>query len=255
MAVKPFVTPDNERSFSALIDRAIIETGKTQAFLSAISYANLTVRECQALGLFAQDLIEDGVVADASPFIWPRPTDFRSLRLVQYNTTKTFPKYRMPGRGKNQNPDAYYYASSGNFNFWGIGIGEQLNTGIYYWAKPLIYFARLGVVTTSFPNGPYADREAYYDTLANEWKYLDDDGLSYVSTINDDDEEELRRGNASNWLTREWFDLISEGVKAKLFKQYGDARAPLSYALYKEGQRTLALTSGSEAETFNVIDE
>jgi hypothetical protein len=254
MTIRPFNTPLNERSFSGLIDRCVLETGKTQALLSAIQYANLTIRECQSLGLFAQDSVEDQVLATTAPFTWTRPNNLRSLRVVQYNTSKTYPKFRLPGRGKNRTEDSFFYASSGYFMFQGVIANELINYMAYMWCKPLVYAAFLGAVTTSYPGGPYPVREAYYNTTDETWYYLNDDADAYVTTISDTAEELLRRNSAAHWLILDWFDLVLEGTKAKLFKQYNDERAIASYALYKQGQKILQNTSGAEVESFEVVD-
>lgn len=254
MTARPFVTPINERSFSGLIDRCVLETGKSGALLTAIQYANLTIRECQALGLFASDLLEDRVLATDAPFSWTRPTNFRSLRLVQYGTSGDYPKFRMPGRGKNDDDTSLFYAAGNYFVFNGVVENEYINYAVYLWAQPLRYFSYVGLDTTAFPGGPYTTRRAYYDIDTATWYYLDTDDTTYVTTLGDTDEELLRRNNASNWLVQDWYDLILEGVKTKLFKQFNDERQSASYALYKQGQQVLRNTSGSEVESFNIVD-
>jgi len=247
MAGTPFLTPANERSFSGLVDRAILETGKQFALLSAIQYANLTIRECQKLGLFAQDLIEDELETDAVPFIWTRPANFRSIRSVKYTLQNVWPKLRLPGKVQHEKLH-YFYGADDYFAFAGLIEGEPIAIAVYYYRKPLLYYGMLGTVTTGFQGGPYSIRPAYYDVEAEEWMYLNVGQTAYVDDLADDDEELLRRTNAMNWLLTDWWDVVLEGVKAKIFKQYNDPRASLSYSLYKEGQRMLQNLAGFEAE-------
>lgn len=247
MAVKPFFTPQNERSFSALVDRVILETGREQAFLSVLQYVNLTVRECQALGLFARDLLEEEVVATANPHILTRPRNWRSLRTVKYDTLSYYPKMVRPGRAIEK-VSAYYYAADDYYAFHGVTVGESIFTAAYYWAKSLQYFAQLGTTTTGFQGGPYNIRPAYFDTYEEEWRYLNGAQTAYVDTLNDDDEEELRRRNSFNWVLDDWWDVVVEGVKAKLFKQYKDERAGAAYASYQNGQEIFKNTMAVEAE-------
>lgn len=252
MVVSLWKTPPNERSFSGLVDQAILETGRTQALLSVVQYVNLTVRECQAFGLFAQDLVEDIVASDASPYIWTRPNFFRSIRAIQYLTQLVYPRLKLPG---NQQADLvhYFYAASDYFVFNGLLSGESLGMACYFWQKPLRYFATFGVNTDKTPLGPYVPRPAYYDMDTEIWMYLNLAGTAYEDTLGDDDEEALRRRNAANWLILNWYDMILEGTKAKLFKQYSDERAVISYANYKAAQDFFRNTTGFEAESFNNV--
>lgn len=248
MAGSPFLTPQNERSFSALVDRVILETGRQQALLSVIQYVNLTVRECQALGLFAQDLLEEEVVATANPHIYTRPTGrYRSLRAVKYDQLNYYPKMIRPGRAI-EGKQAFFYAADNYFAFHGVSVGESIFLANYYWAKPLQYYGMLGTVTTGYPGGPYDNRPAYFNTLDETWYYLNALETAYVTDLGDDDEEELRQSNAMNWVLLQWWDVVVEGVKAKLFKQFKDERAPAAYAAYSNGLEIFRNTMAVEAE-------
>jgi hypothetical protein len=79
-------------------------------------------------------------------------------------------------------------------------------------------------------------------------------GDAYVTTLSNTVEEALRRDNALNWLVMDWFEVILEGTKTKLFKQYGDERQVASYALYKQGQAVLRNTADTGVESFNIVD-
>ena len=47
MTVQAFRTPDNELSFSGLIDKALIQTGRVAQFYQTTGYLNSVIRECQ----------------------------------------------------------------------------------------------------------------------------------------------------------------------------------------------------------------
>ena len=247
MPGQPFVTPQNERSFSALVDGIVLETGRQQALLSIIQYVNLTVRECQALGLFAQDLLEEEEVATANPHIYTRPRNFRSLRTAKYDLLGYYPKMVRPGRAV-QDKTAFYYAADNYYAFHGVQVGESIFVANYYWAKPLRYFGRLGTTTTGYQGGPYDNRPAYFNTDDDTWYYLNVGETAYVDDLADDDEEELRRNNAMNWILTDWWDVVREGVKAKVFKQYKDERASAAYAAYSNGLEIFRNTMAVEAE-------
>lgn len=252
MPGQPFLTPQNERSFSAMVDRIILETGRQQALLSVIQYVNLTVRECQALGLFARDLIEETEVATANPHIFfrPRQSDYgqyRSLRTAKYDLLNYYPKMIRPGRAI-EGKTAYYYAADNYYAFHGVSVGEDIQLASYYWAKPLRYFGRLGTTTTGYVGGPYTNRPAYLDIDTDTWMYLNAGQTAYVNDLADTDEEELRQRNALNWVLEDWWDVVGEGVKAKLFKAFKDERASAAYAAYSEGREILRNTVGIEAE-------
>lgn len=252
MPAQPFLTPQNERSFSALVDRVILETGRREALLSVIQYVNLTVRECQALGLFAQDLIEETIVATANPHIFTRPRgsaygQYRSLRAVKYETLSYYPKMVRPGRAI-EGKTAYFYAADNYYAFHGVQVDENIHLASYYFAKPLRYFAMLGTTTSGFPGGPYTVRPAYLDTDDDTWYYLNGDGDDYTDDLGDDDVEEARQKNAMNWVLESWWDVVVEGVKAKLFKQFKDERASAAYAAYSNGLEIFRNTMAIEAE-------
>lgn len=249
-----FATPQREKSFSGLIDQAIRETGRAGALLAAIQYANLSVRECQAFGLFARDLLEDTFTATANPHIWTRPENLRTLRAVKYQTTQIHPKLKLPGRTQDRHTE-FFYAADDYYAFAGVGVGEVVAYAAYMWQEPLLYCRRLDVLSSDPLTGSYDLREAYFDRKLRTWVYLNDDEDAYVDDLGDDTEEELRRQAASNWLFSDWYDMILEGTKAKLFKGFGDERAVISYANFGNQQKLFQTTVAYEAENFyNVGD-
>lgn len=252
MALPPFITLQNERSFSSLIDRVVTETGKTSSLLSIVAAANMTIRECQTFGLFAQDLLEEDFVADVKPYIWYRPLNFKSIQSVRYAQSLEYPKLRRPGVGKNSTELYYFYAADNYYVFNGTLSNETVHFANYYWRKPLFYNARIDAVTTGFQGGPYPKRPAYYDIAADIWMYLNLAGDAYIAdtppTVYTADQQETKQKNAMNWLLMDWFDLIAEGTKAKILKNFGDERAAASYGLYKSFQKVFLMSNGFEAE-------
>lgn len=245
-----FQTPINEKSFSSLIDAAVLATGKPGSLISITQYANAVIRECQALGLFAQDMLENTLVVpdnQTTVYTWTRPAFFRSLRTVKYAVANVYPKFIKPGR-KALDEDFFYYAADQYFVFSGAKAGENINTATYYWSTPLAYYARNGVVTTSFPGGPYATRPAYYDIAAGVWYYWT--GSVYALTTGVTATDTAYRLLTMNWLVDQWWDLILAGTKAMQFNAAGDPRAGAQFSNYKNMQKLLQNTSSDETEGF-----
>lgn len=253
----PFQTPPNEQSFSSLIDDAVLATGKPGSLISVIQQANLTIRECQGLGLFARDMVEDTLTVDVTPFTWNRPPFFRKLRTANYSKTSNgidgcytrWPKFLMPGKIQNNERD-YFYAADNYFVFNGVCLGELVNTATYYWSAPLQYFGLLGQNTVQYPGGPYNTRLAYFDLDTMIWMYLNAAGNGYVTTTGNPVTDASYQALSTNWLISDWRQLILSGTKAKVFGSSGDSRAAIEYSLYKQTQAELRITSGLEADGF-----
>lgn len=249
----PFATPDNEQSFSSLIDDAVLATGKPMQLVNAVQYANLTVRECQALALFAPDLVEDQLLVPANqsgPYTWTVPTaTFRSLRTVKYANCCVWPELILPGR-KQKGKIHYFYRADNYFVFAGAGASETIKKATYSWRKRLGYYGRLGINTTLFPGGSYSIRPAYYDGDAEKWQYLNTAQDAYIDTTGDPVVDEARQLKATNWLFSDWRDLILSGIKTKIWNAAGDPRAATEYSVYKQTQKILQNTVSYEGEGF-----
>lgn len=246
-----YLTPANERSFSGMIDEIILSTGKTAGLRSAISFANATIRECQTLGLFYRDLVEDQFLATTSPMFWTRPRLLRSVRAFKYLTQCIYPMLRLPGRRLKDEVN-YFYASQDYYALKGVMVGEQVGYAAYMWLTPLVYYQRLNDATL-YAGGPFTPRLAYYDLTAQQWMYLNGGGTAYVTTTGVAATDLLRQKTAMNWLIDDWYDTIAEGTKAKLLKSYNDDRATLSFALYKQLQTAMRNTVGFEAEGVSIV--
>lgn len=248
----PFQTPVNEQSFSSLIDEAIMATGKPGQIISAVQFANLVIKECQALGLFAQDMLEEILAVppgQTSPMTWTRPPRFKSLRTVKYSAADVYPPLALPGK-KQKNKTQYFYAADNYFVFSGAQAGETIKFATYYWQARLAYYGRLGVNTSLFPGAPYAVRPAYLDQDTGLWMYLNGTSDAYVTTLGDVTEEALRRTQATNWLVSDWRDLILSGTKTKMWNSSGDPRGNIEYGVYSKMQKTLQNTTAYEGEDF-----
>lgn len=265
MALLPFRTPSNEQSFSSLVDNAVMATGKPQSLISIVQYANNVIRECQALGLFAADLQEEqevvpvGTDASGSPYTWIVPPLFRSLRTVKYipgdnytvglgNQGPVWPDLILPGKAQ-RNKAWYYYRASNYFAFKGAGDNTTINLAVYSWQPILGYYTIPGLITTSFPGGPYSNRLAYYDTQLMAWQYLLVDN-TYADTTGNPATDEQYQTLSSNWLVSSWYDLILSGTKSKTWTSAGDPRAGAEYSNYKQMQKLLQNTTSYEGEGF-----
>lgn len=259
MAPLPFKTPTNQQSFSGLVDAAVMATGKPASLISIVQYANNVVRECQALGLFADDLVEDTLLVPSTqpmgtPFTWIKPMFFRSLRTIKYLpasglVSDIYPDLILPGK-KQKGKTWLYYSASNYFVFKGVGANDTVATATYYWLSPLGYYAVPGVNTSIFPGGPYTNRLAYFDTILGAWQYLQIDGITYGDTTGNPVTDEQYQIASSNWMTQAWYDLILSGTKSKLWTSAGDPRAGAEYSNYKQQQKLLQNTHGYEGEDF-----
>ena len=71
-------------TFSSAVDDIIIRTGRPDLKQDIIAYVRLTVRECQVLRFFRNDMIEDTLTSDGNVYIWNYPQEFRIIRTVRY---------------------------------------------------------------------------------------------------------------------------------------------------------------------------
>lgn len=66
-------------TFSALIDESILRSQRKDRINDLVSYARSTIRECQVLGFFEQDMIEDSIDVVTLPQTWDRPLNLRAI--------------------------------------------------------------------------------------------------------------------------------------------------------------------------------
>lgn len=205
-------------TFSALIDQALVLAGRGKPARNQLtSYARSSMREAQVDVLFERDIVEDQLIATASPFIWTRPAELRVFRTVRY-PGEIYPKYIIPGK-RQFDLDKFYYAASTYFVFNGVTTGDKLAIAYYSYFKKLVYFEE-------------AARPARYFADLGKWQYLDGNS-NFVDTLGSLVLDEAAQALVTNWMLFDWFDLILEGILAKQFKVITDPRAPSTFALFK----------------------
>lgn len=216
---------EESQTFSALIDTVVQRSGRKDRLPSIIGYARTTIRECLVLDFFDQSLIELQVTVDAVPFIWERPANLRSIlaiRTPHYDrrNKRIFMSERKPGMTVADG-EHYFYLSGNSYAMANLDVGDVLDIAYYEYSKPLVYAANV------------ADRPARFDLETEAWVYHQ----AYDAS---NETRENARDRVTNWLLTFWFELITEGTQAKLYKLVGDdLRMRTSFALYKGGQKDL----------------
>jgi len=213
-------------TFSALIDEVRLRSGRVDRTVDIVSYARTTMRECTVLAEFSQNTIEGTFTSTSLPHILPRPANFRKWEALQYpyfDRQKGFPIYakeQKPGFAQNTDNIYWFYRAGSSFVFNGLSIGDVVKYAFQAYLPKLAYYPLI------------ADRPATFDLETDTWSYHAD--YTGNATLNQQGEDKV-----SNWLLFVWYDLILEGVLAKLYKTVGDERSRSSFALYKQQQKDL----------------
>lgn len=213
-------------TFSSLVDEVILRSQRRDRIDDIVSYARSSIRECQVLAFFEQDLIEDSITVTTLPFNWPRPINLRTILaakpqdILTRRGKKIYFKNRPPGE-VIRDEEYFMYLSGNTFIFSGLGleINNIIDIAYFTYARKFIYYITV-------------DRPATWDPELEVWSYH----ANYSAT------QELRdEGEAlvTNWLLFNWYDLILEGVLAKVFKSVGDERSRTAFALFKSMQKDL----------------
>lgn len=213
-------------TFSALVDEIILRSQRRDRINDVVSYARSTIRECQVLAFFEQDLIEDSITATVIPFKWPRPLNLRTILAAKPQVVldrrgkKLYFKNRPPGQVV-RDEDYFLYLSGNTFLFSGLSleVNNIIDIAYFTYARKFIYYI-------------IADRPATWNPETETWSYHAN--YSATQTLNDEAEDLV-----SNWLLFYWYDLILEGVLAKIFKSVGDERSRTAFALFKSMQKDL----------------
>jgi len=207
-------------TFSSAVDLVIERSGRPNLKSSIISYVRLAIRELQSKVKSKNDLIEDQLLADASPFVWEQPQNFRQIVAVKYpgiydgQGNPIYPRAITPSSLQNRF-DYYYYGSGNSFVFAGIDSGSLVDVAYLQWVPPLAYYA---------PDS----RPAVFELETNTWSY---------ATASTPDEQQAARDQVTNWILFNWFDAVVEGALAKLYKTVGDDRAVSTFALFKSFEK------------------
>ena len=210
-------------TLSALVDDTIARGGRPDRRNDIISYVRQTQRECQVMAFFQRDFDEDTITATTSPHLWTVPQEFRQMQTVRYGIVDPqnnfiYPKHVNPGKGM-RNRTYFYYRGVTQYVFAGISAGVDIDLAFYMYFKKLAYYA-------------LADRPATFS--------LEDDAWSYHTDYDTDDiQRAIAQALVSNWMIFDWYDLLMEGVLAKLYKTVKDPRAPATFGLYKSLQKDL----------------
>lgn len=216
----------NTSTFSAIIDDVIARSLRRDRIADIVAYARSTIRECQVLAFFEQDMIEAELTVNVLPFQWTRPVRLRTLLAAKPNEVFTrrdkdiWFKNRPPGQKVNHE-DYYLYLSGNTYIFSGrsLELGSTIGLAYFNYSRKFVYYDE-------------ADRPAVFDDETETWSYLAQYDV-------DDASRELARDLVTDWLVFYWYQLILEGTLAKLYKTTGDERSKASFALYKQQQNDL----------------
>lgn len=213
-------------TFSALIDEVKLRSQRRDRESDIVSYARSTIRECQVLAYFEQDLVELSVTTTAAPHSWSRPTRLRTILAAKPQAKYTrhgeamYFKNRPPGSKVRAVP--YYLYLSGDTY---VLTGDEFESGI---VVDIAYFA----YSRKFVYYATGSRPATFDPETETWTYL-------AAYDTDDTTRETARELVTNWILTHWYDLILEGTLAKIFKAVGDERSRTAFSLYKQMQKDL----------------
>lgn len=224
-------------TLSQLVDEILLEVVRPDLLVDATRYVNQTVREThfspdrKAAMLFKGNFRELQLTATSETgFTWetPNPATFQIMAGVQYPETFDSAGHPVWAREITPGPrtrqlDYYYYRVGDTFAFSGYnGVDSLINLAYYEFPVSLKYYTE-------------ATRPASYDS-AEGWTY-------HVDYDVDDDTRLEARNLVTNWMILRWQDVLSEGVRAKIYKRISDAeRGRLCFSMY-ESQRQGLWTS------------
>lgn len=203
-------------TFSQLVDDVTRETRRPDLRTDIIAYLNQTLRECHFLPsngqpvLYPSNMRERVIQADVETgfgIVLDDPGSFQAVGTVRYDSIACndemtrYPPEKTPGRGMI-GLDRFYYRAGNNLYFAGYGgVNGQISLALYYYPRRLKYYE-------------LAQRPANYDS---------DFGWQYTPAF--DSSDELRaaaESYTSNWLLMRWLDVVSEGLRAKIYKRLSD---------------------------------
>jgi hypothetical protein len=208
-------------TFSQLVDDMVLETRRPDMRREIITYLNQTIREVHADPqrnngiMYRANFTEELLTAtSASGFTYEIPdmTRWQAMQVVQFLASGVYPPEVIPSRAL-ATKDYYYYRAGNFYHFSGFGGAQsQIAIGYYLYPRRLAYHAP-GI------------RPAEYDPE-----------LGWVYNVAFDSTNELRtyaREMVTNWLLMRWVDVISEGLRAKIYKRISDdTRAKTCYSLF-----------------------
>ena len=223
-------------TFSALIDEVRSRSGRRDRIGDIVAYTRSTIRECQVLAHFEQDLVEAQITPDAVPYQWARPLRLRAMLAVKPNGV--LDRRQNPIWFANKPPGEYrfgdryfFYLSGSTFIFAGddLAPNQIIDMAYFEYARKFVYYETAET------------RPATFDPETETWTYIPAYDIDDTTRAN-------ARELVQNWLLEHWYDTILEGTLAKIFKAVGDVRSKMAFSLYKSqqkdiqhGERTIAV--------------
>lgn len=218
-------------TFSQLVDSLVLELRRPDLVRDVAAYMNQTIREVHSdplteslPKLFSASRVEASLtVGSVLPLVWenPNPRVFaggmtaRYDSVIEENTHKPcWPIYLTPGPAMNDH-EYFFYRAGDSFVFHGAGQeGSQVSISYYEYPPAFKYYMA-------------EKRPATYDS-DSDWTYAAEYDVS--------DEKRLEaQRKTTHWLLNRWTDVISEGVRAKVYKRLSDTeRARTCYSLYQQ---------------------
>jgi hypothetical protein len=207
-------------SFSDLVRDCIARAHRPATdtpLMNCIAYANATIKNIASTGEYKADLAEAVLTADAIPYVYVKPRNYRQTLAVSYpqasGADPIYPEPLQPGKVLlDQN--FYYYYSGNTIVFNGVAVGSSVNVAYYTHPKRFVYY-------------PVGEEPAYYDEETESWVYA-------TAYDVDDDTREAARDLVSHWVIERWYDLLAEGTLTKLYNHLGDDRSRATFANYKD---------------------
>lgn len=212
-------------TFSQLVDSIVREVRRPDLLSEVVTYLNQTLREVhfttdaksQAI-MYRENFTESMLTATVETgFAWmiPDSTTFQAMQVVKYPFCRSddpYPPEVVPSRGL-RGKHQFYYRAGNQYLFSGYGgQGAQIAIGYYAYPRRLKYY-------------PVGQRPGEYDS---------DMGWTYAPSFDVDANTRLAaQAFTTNWLLLRWLDVLSEGVRAKVYKRVSDTdRARTCYSLY-----------------------
>lgn len=234
-------------TFSQLVDTVAASVGRPDKINDIALFVNQTIREAHADNkgrtlLYARNLNEDQLVATVDTgFSWDTVDFFQHLRAVRYDDVgdgcgkSVWPVLRQPGRVQGR-VDHFYYRAGPSYFFVGYGAtSSKISIAYYVYPRLLHYYSSV-------------NRPATYDIRTSTWTYFDltaanPPDLDYTIIENQPIAEAL----VSNWLIFNWYTVMIEGGKAKVFKTVGDeVRSRTHFAQFQQFKQQLVTNEGAE---------
>lgn len=216
------------RTFSQMVDEIVSEVRRPDLTSDTARYLNQTIRECHistdrnAIQFYHDNTREiqlTTTVEDKHVWAIPRPTQLQKMGAVNYLNQFTirgdsvWAKPTTPGHHL-RDLTHYYYQVGQSFVFSNTGpVGSKINLYWFEFPASLPYFAA-------------TCRPMVYDSYG---------GKVYSEPWVCDDAQDDADCISTNWLIERWSDVVSEGVRAKIYKRLSDTeRARTCYSMYMQ---------------------